>query len=88
MILTYPRTRKFPYVDQWNFTVEHEFASNLDVSLGYVGNVARHLNGGFNLNSAVPGPGPLDPRRPLFNQFGITQGIFDKCDCTSSNWRP
>jgi hypothetical protein len=54
--------------------------------VGYVGNVGRHLNGGFQLNSAIPGPGPLNPRRPLFNQFGLTQGIFDKCDCTSSNY--
>ncbi len=51
-----------------------------------MGNVGRHLNGGFNLNAAVPGPGRFNPRRPLFAKFGLTQGIFDKCDCTSSNY--
>ena len=81
-----PANQKIPYVDQWNFTIERQLPTNLNLSVGYVGNIGRHLNGGFNLNAAVPGPGPFNPRRPLFNQFGITQGIFDKCDCTSSNY--
>lgn len=75
-----------PSVDQWNLMVEHVFPSNLALSAGYVGNVARHLNSGFQMNSAVPGPGPLNPRCPLFNLFGLTQGVFDKCDCSSSNY--
>lgn len=81
-----PADQKIPYVDQWNFTVERALASGLNLSVGYVGNVGRHLNGGFNLNAAVPGPGDFNPRRPLFAKFGLTQGIFDKCDCTSSNY--
>ncbi len=81
-----PANQKLPSVDQWNFTVERSLPTNLNVAFAYVGNVGRHLNGGFQLNSAVPGPGPLNPRRPLFNLYGLTQGIFDKCDCTSSNY--
>jgi hypothetical protein len=80
-----PANQKIPYADQWNFTVEQAI-STLNVSIGYVGNIGRHLNGGFGLNAAIPGPGPLDPRRPLFAKYGLTQGIFDKCDCTSSNY--
>ncbi|HKW98229.1 MAG TPA: TonB-dependent receptor [Bryobacteraceae bacterium] len=81
-----PANQKIPYVDQWNFTVERQVAGAVNVSVGYVGNVGRHLNGGFNVNAAVPGPGDFNPRRPLFPKFGISQGIFDKCDCTSSNY--
>lgn len=81
-----PANQKLPSVDQWNFTVERNLAKDLNLSVAYVGNVARHLNSGFQLNAAIPGPGPLNPRRPLFNLFGITQGIFDKCDCSSSNY--
>ncbi len=81
-----PANQKIPYVDQWNFTIERQLPSNVSFSVGYVGNIGRHLNSGENLNAAVPGPGPFDPRRPLFNLFGITQGIFDKCDCGSSNY--
>ncbi len=81
-----PANQPISSVDQWNFTVERSLPSNLNISGGYVGNVGRHLNGGFGLNAAIPGPGPLNPRRPLYNKFGLTQGIFDKCDCTSSNY--
>src|SRR6185369_6217237 len=57
------------------------------LAVAYVGNLGRHLNGGFNLNSAVPGPGSnINLRRPLYPQFGLTDPIFDKCNCTSSNY--
>jgi hypothetical protein len=81
-----PANQTIPYVDMWNFTVEREIAPQMSLSVGYVGNVGRHLNGGFQLNAAPPGAGPLDPRRPLFVRYGLTQGIFDKCDCNSSNY--
>jgi len=81
-----PANQKIPYVDQWNFTIEREVVPSLTVSVGFVGNIGRHLNSGFNLNAAVPGPGPFNPRRPLYNQYGLTQGIFDKCNCSSSNY--
>lgn len=81
-----PSNQKIPYVDSWNFSVERSLANSLNVSASYVGNIGRHLNGGFGLNNAVPGPGNYNPRRPLFVKYGLTQGIFDKCDCTSSNY--
>lgn len=82
-----PANQKIPYVDMWNFTIEREIAPQLSVSVGYVGNVGRHENGGFGFNAAVPGPGGnANLRRPLFVKYGLTQGIFDKCDCTSSNY--
>ncbi|HMF78048.1 MAG TPA: TonB-dependent receptor, partial [Bryobacteraceae bacterium] len=82
-----PPNQKIPSVDQWNVTVERELPSGLNLALAYVGNMGRHLNGGFNLNSAIPGPGAnINLRRPLFAQFGLTDPIFDKCDCTSSNY--
>ncbi len=82
-----PANQKIPYVDMYNFTIEREIAPQLNVSVGYVGNLGRHLNGGFQLNAAVPGPGAdANLRRPLFRKYGLTQGIFDKCNCTSSNY--
>ncbi|HVW86665.1 MAG TPA: TonB-dependent receptor, partial [Bryobacteraceae bacterium] len=81
-----PADQKIPSVDQWNLTVERQLAHDLSIFVAYVGNVGRHLNGGFQLNAAIPGPGPFNPRRPLYNEFGLTQGIFDKCNCTSSNY--
>ncbi|HET9177273.1 MAG TPA: carboxypeptidase regulatory-like domain-containing protein [Terriglobia bacterium] len=81
-----PANQKIPYVDSYNFTVEHQLPKDISVEVGYVGNLGRNLNSGWNMNSAIPGPGLLNPRRPYFNLFGITQTIFDKCDCVSSNY--
>jgi hypothetical protein len=81
-----PANQKIPYVDQWNFTIERQLPGNVAFSVGYVGNIGRHLNGGYQLNDPIPGPGTFTSRQPLFAQFGITQSIFDKCDCSSSNY--
>jgi Carboxypeptidase regulatory-like domain/TonB dependent receptor len=81
-----PANIKYPYVDAWNFSLAQQLSENIALELAYVGNVGRHLNYGFNLNAAVPGPGDLNPRRPLFNAYGLTQGINDSCDCASSSY--
>ncbi len=78
--------QKFPYVDSYNFTVEHAFRNDLTLSVGYVGNQGRNLNMGWNMNEPIPGPGPNEARQPYFALFGLTQTIFDKCDCESSNY--
>jgi hypothetical protein len=82
-----PANLKIPSVDQWNVTVERQLPGSINLAVAYVGNIGRHLNGGFNLNSAIPGPGAnINQRRPLFASFGLTDPIFDKCDCTSSDY--
>ena len=82
-----PANQKIPSVDSYNFTIEREIAPQLNLSVGYVGNLGRHLNGGFNLNAAIPGPGSdANLRRPLYLAYGLTQSIFDKCNCASSNY--
>lgn len=93
---TIPTNQKIPYVDSYNLTVERVVFTDATLSLGYVGNVGRHLNGGWQLNSAVPGPGSdFNLRRPLnvlipgvswSQPFGLTQGIFNKCNCESSDY--
>jgi hypothetical protein len=79
-----PTDQKIPYVDSYNLTVERAVFADATLSAAYVGNVGRHLNGGWNLNSPVPGPGSNTSRQPLFAAFGLTQDIFNKCDCKSS----
>lgn len=82
----FPTNDPIPHIDAWNFTVEHEFGNNVTASVGYVGNVGRDLNMGWNLNSAIPGPGSFDSRRPYYASYGLEQTIFDKCNCESSNY--
>lgn len=81
-----PTNQQIPYVDSWNFTIERELFQDATLSVGYVGNVGRHLNDGWNLNAPVPGPGTNTARQPLFAQFGLTQDIFIKCDCANSSY--
>ena len=76
-----PTTNQNAYVDTWNITVQHQFAPNLSMSLGYVGNVGRHLYNGYDLNDAVPGQGPVDPRRPLYQEFGFENSVSMRAPC-------
>lgn len=90
-----PTNLQIPYVDSYNLSVERAVFKDATLSLGYVGNVGRDLNGGWNLNAPVPGPGSFTSRQPLFTltpgvpwskAFGLTQDLFNKCDCESSSY--
>jgi hypothetical protein len=41
---------------------------------------------GWNMNEPIPGPGIATARQPYYALYGLTQTIFDKCDCESSNY--
>jgi len=73
------------YVDSWNFTLQHQVNPNLVFSAGYVGNAGRNIYNSWNLNAAVPGPGLVNPRRPL-NPLGIDTSIGERCNCENSNY--
>ncbi|MPZ16664.1 MAG: hypothetical protein GEV06_01930 [Luteitalea sp.] len=81
-----PFDRDTGYVDAWNVTLQRELAPTLSLEVGYVGNVGRDLYFNIPLNLPVPGPGPLDPRRPLFDQFGYTQNIVWRGNSGRSNY--
>ncbi len=75
-----PTNLSYSYVDAWNFSVERLIAGDLTGTITYVGNIGHNLQQGLPLNQAIPGPGPFNPRRPLFAKFGLTQGITDASD--------
>jgi hypothetical protein len=77
----------YSYVDSWNFTIERLIAGNTTATATYVGNAGRHLRIGWPLNQAIPGPGPLNPRRPLFVRYGLTQGITDASNMGSNSYQ-
>lgn len=81
-----PQNLKYPNVDSWNFTVERLLLGDLTGTVSYVGNIGRHEQFGIPLNQAVPGPGPFDPRRPLFQKFGISQGVNDASNVASNSY--
>jgi hypothetical protein len=77
---------RIPLADFWNFTVQHRLTSTLALDVAYVGNVGRHLFETLNENQAIPGPGDVNPRRPFYNLYGLTQGIYQYCNCDNSNY--
>jgi len=58
------RNRVNPYLQQWNFTIEHEVLRNTAVRASYLGNKGTHLERDANINEPPMAPGPVQPRRP------------------------
>lgn len=63
------RTRRTPYHQQWNFTIEHEVLPSTAVRISYLGNKGTHLDRNFNLNDPPPAPGVVQAQRP-YQPFG------------------
>ena len=64
---------KTPYTMSYNLTTEHAWSSNMVASLGYVGNVARHLYNGVNTNGqlALTNPNANGALAEAFPNLGI-----------------
>ncbi len=77
---------RIPMVQFWNFTVQQQLTSTMALEVAYVGNVGRHLFESLARNQAFPGPGDVNPRRPFYNLFGLTQYINQYCNCATSNY--
>ena len=58
------RNNRTSYTQQWNLHVQHQLAEDLIAEVGYIGNKGTHLTMFANANTALPGPGDPDPRRP------------------------
>jgi len=58
------RNNKTSSTQQWNFHVQRRLTEDLILEVGYVGNKGTHLTMFINENTALPGPGDPDPRRP------------------------
>ncbi|MCU1292948.1 MAG: TonB-dependent receptor [Bryobacterales bacterium] len=60
---TVARDLRTPYMQNWNFGVEHQFAQDVLLEMNYQGSKGTHLSSFLNSNDAPPGPGSPDPRR-------------------------
>jgi hypothetical protein len=69
------------FTQQWNITLERQFAGNVSVSAAYVGQKATHLVVPREGNQPLPGVGPvsswapLQERRPLFRALPLVTNI-------------
>lgn len=59
-----PRDDQTSNVQQWNLTLERQVTPNLVLRGAYVGSKGTHLFIALDENVAVPGQGPVPPRRP------------------------
>lgn len=53
------------YVEQWNGSVQKSLGKDTSLELGYLGSRGFHLQRSHLINNAMPGPGPIGPRRPF-----------------------
>lgn len=68
------------YNDSYNVMLEHAFPHQITATIGYVGNIGRHLWDNIDVNAPVPGPGNFNPRRPYFSTLGWTQEEYQRND--------
>jgi len=52
------------YVEQWSASLEKSLGHATVVEIGYQGDRGFHLQRAHLINNALPGPGPIQPRRP------------------------
>jgi hypothetical protein len=61
---TISRDLAMPYMQNWNFGVEHQLTQSLLVELNYQGAKGTHLSSFLSTNDPPPGPGDPNSRRP------------------------
>ena len=89
-----PSAYRIPLADSWNLTVQHQFTPTLTAEAGYIGNVGRHLFVNPNVNQAALDPNcandgtcnNFNARRLYYQKFGLTQGIYETCNCDNSSY--
>ncbi|HKV24191.1 MAG TPA: carboxypeptidase regulatory-like domain-containing protein [Candidatus Acidoferrum sp.] len=53
------------YVQQWNTSLQKSLGRDTSLEIGYMGARGFHLQRAHLINNALPGPGPIGPRRPF-----------------------
>lgn len=70
-----PYDGNFGYTQEWNFFLQRALPGHFVIDAGYVGNRGVHLQQTRPLNTPLPGPGAVDPRRPFpeFNTISFSE---------------
>lgn len=73
------------FIQQWNFTLEHQFSNSFSLTTGYVGQKGTHLVNPREGNQALPSTNAanIDQRRPLFGALpAVTQISYTDSSAT------
>jgi hypothetical protein len=84
-IMGVDRNLTTPYVWNWNLNVQHAFAPNLTLEVGYVGNHGTNLTGIRDINQEAPGSGS-QATRPFNTKFPYLSNIFQMGNFYRSNY--
>jgi Carboxypeptidase regulatory-like domain/TonB-dependent Receptor Plug Domain len=60
-VTSIPTRAIWPYVQQWNFNIQHEFPSNTVLTVAYAGSKGTHLTDQRDINQLLPVPASLNP---------------------------
>jgi len=88
-IMSVVRDLTTPYVWNWTLNVQHAFAPNLTLEVGYVGNHGANLVGIRDINQEQPGAGAnagLQSTRPFNTKFPYLSNIFQMGNFYRSNY--
>ncbi|MBV9296356.1 MAG: carboxypeptidase regulatory-like domain-containing protein, partial [Acidobacteriaceae bacterium] len=75
----------WPYVQQWSFSIQHEFPRQTIATLAYVGSKGTHLTAERQINEIPPTPSsqnPYGPHQPIITEGGIPS--ISPSDCLFS----
>lgn len=64
------RNLRIGYVQMFTLNVQQRIAPGTVLEIGYLGNKSTRLGKGMSYNYALPGPGPIQPRRILTQDLG------------------
>ena len=75
----------WPYVQQWNLNIQHEFPGHLVTSVAYVGSKGTHLGQQLDANQVVPlsGTNPYKSGQPIASSYLRPDGTTYPGDCTT-----
>jgi hypothetical protein len=62
------------YIQEWNFSLQHQLTHNLSFDVAYVGNKTTRLQQFVSRNDPPPGPGAIQNRRP-YEQWGTIRSV-------------
>jgi hypothetical protein len=72
------------YIEQWSASVEKSLGHQTTLEIGYLGAHGVHLQQAHLINNALPGPGPIGPRRP-FKTISFLRGTVLPANITIQN---
>ncbi len=71
---TISRDLSMPYMQNWNFGIEHQLTQSLLLEINYQGAKGTHLSSFLSDNDPQPGPGDVNARRP-YPQAGALSNL-------------